>query len=114
MKEKFLMFMVLLWLVGTVMSLIMAGAWIGDDQSQIMNRLMIMKVQKIGAWSVPVPNPQFFVGDENGPGGIAAVMNWDFSFLQGSFLLWILYLLNIGLAFVLLAMFVGVITSVLT
>ncbi len=106
MKEKFLMFMVLLWIVGTIMSFIIAGTWIGADQSSVMDQLMVIKIAKVGAWTVPVPNAQFFTN------GLATLFAWDFSFLQGSILLWVFYLLNIGLTFVLLSIFVGVITSI--
>jgi hypothetical protein len=106
MKEKFLMYMVLLWIVGTVMSLIIAGQWLGDTQSDVMNQLMVLKIAKIGVWSVPVPNADFFTF------GLAALFAWDFSFLSGSVLLWLFYLLNIGMTFVLVSIFVGVITSI--
>lgn len=112
MKEKFLMYMVLLWLVGTIMSYIIAGSWIGDRENNVMNRLMIFTTAKIGAWSIPIPNSAFFVGDSSGPGGIEALIHWDFGFMQGSPLFLLLYLLNIGIMFVLLGIFIGVVTSV--
>lgn len=117
MKEKFIMYMAMLWIVGTIMSFIMAGAWIGDNQTETVNRLMVMKVAKVGTWSVPVPNDKFFVGGEDStgtwrPGGLTVLINWDFGFLQGSVLMWVFYLLNIGLMFIFLGIFVGVIQSV--
>jgi hypothetical protein len=105
-KEKFVMFMVMLWLVGTLLSLFIAGTWLGDAQSDVMNQLQVIRVAQVGEWSIPVPNSDFFTS------GIAALFAWDFSFLQGSILLWVFYLLNIGLTFVLLGIFVGVINSV--
>ncbi len=111
---KFLMYMVFLWAVGTILSLIIAGTWIGSTQTDVMNRMMVMKVSRVGIWDVPVPNSQFFVGDANHNGGLASLINWDFSFLQGSILLWLFYLLNVALAFILLTIFVTAIASIFT
>jgi len=102
------MFLVFLWLVGTICSLIIAGSQLGADDADVMNQLMVIRVAKVGTWTVPVPNTEFFTH------GISTLFQWDFSFLAGSYLLWFLYLLNIAMAFIFLGIFVGVIYSIFT
>jgi len=100
--------MVWLWAIGTILSTIIAGTQLGSNEKDLFDDLMVVRIAQVGTWSVPVPNSDFFTT------GISTLLNWDMSFLEGSYLLMFCYLLNIGLTFILLGIFVGVIYSVFT
>lgn len=106
MGPKLLMFGVGIFLLGTILSQIMAGAGFSATDASIMNDLQVIRVAKVtDTWSVPVLNINFFTR------GIWSVMHWDWSFLSGSYLMWVFYLLNIGIVWGIFMVIVGVIQS---
>ncbi len=104
--SKWLMFAGFVLIVGYLCCHWIAGTQFGSTENTLIDSLQVFRTIEIyDRWSVPVINTSFFTT------GISAIVHWDFSFLEGSYILWILYLFNIGLVFGVFSVFVGVITS---
>jgi len=105
--SKALMMSVWVWFMGAILSAFMSQSYIGSTQTSVINKLSVFTVQKIGFFPVPVPNWDFF-------SGLRSVMEpGNFSFLQGSPLIVIVYLFNIALTVGFLVIFSSIVFSFL-
>lgn len=109
MRPQHIMFMGLIFAVGTIISLSFAGLWLGSEEVDVVNSVTAFKQANIaGVWSVTVPNITFFTT------GVRALVNLDFAFFDGPMitLQWILYMvLGLGVAWGLFTVMIAVINS---
>ena len=102
---KTLLMSVWIWFLGAGLSAVMSGSYIGSTQTGVIDKLSVFTVQKIGFFPMPVPNWAFF-------DGLRSIMEpGNFSFLQGSPLIIVVYLFNIGLTVGFLVIFSAIVSS---
>ena len=90
------------WLLGVTLSGFMSGTYLGANQQATLNKLQLFTIFHIGKFSLPVVNLEFF-------DGVWTIMQTgNFGFLAGSPVLWIVYLLNIGLVFGFVILFANI------
>lgn len=83
-----MMWVGLMFSVGTLISLTYAGVGLGSEEVEFINAVAVFKQANIlGIWSVPVPNITFFTI------GLRALLNADFAFFGGfmQLLQWFFY-----------------------
>ncbi len=93
MRPQYIMFMGLVFSVGTFVSLTFGGVWLGSPEVDVANAVSVFKQANIlGIWSVTVPNITFFLV------GLKALMMMDFAFFQGTLIQWFaIMILGLGL-----------------
>lgn len=94
MRPQQIMFLGLIFLGGTVISLTFAGGWLTSSHAGVLNSISGFRAATIlGVWSIQVPNIDFITV------GIAALVKMDFAFFGGSMgLLRWLFIFTIGAA----------------
>lgn len=112
MGPKLIMFLVFVFTAGTVVSLILEGGYLGNDQVSVMNELVgynTVQVSGIGLFSIPKIAIGFLTH------GLPKTITWDYSFLQGDWQLfkWImLYPISAGVVWGLVSMFIQTVQGV--
>lgn len=101
------MFGVYSWFVAVMLSAFMSGAYVGTTQQIVLDRLMLFTVWHIGRIPIPMINLSFF------DGVWSLLQTGNYAFLQGSPLLVIIYIFNIGIVVGFLTLFSALVTSFL-
>ena len=94
MKTQHIMFLGLLFVVGTVISLTFSGGWLTTSHVGVLNSISGFRAATIlGVWQVQVPNLDFITV------GITALSKLDFAFFGGTMgLLRWLFIFTVGAA----------------
>jgi hypothetical protein len=98
------------FLGGTFCQRLLEGSWFNADDARIIRALTLFTTLDIGYWKIPVVNGDFFTV------GIPHLLKMDYSFFGGNgmFLQWGFYAFLFAANLVLLAIFLGVISSYFT
>lgn len=81
MTPKLIMFCVFIFMIGTILSLTIEGAWMGEEEVTVMNELTgftTLEVSGAGIWAIPKQIIGFFTH------GVPKLIMWDYSFLDGT------------------------------
>ncbi len=112
MGPKLLMFLVFVFTAGTLVSLTLEGGFFGSNEVSVMNEL-------IGYNSISISGMGFFAIPKMAIGflthGLPKTITWDYSFLQGDWVLfkWImLYPISAGIVWGLTSMFIQTVQGV--
>ena len=96
MGAKMMMGFMLSFVLLTIMSLIVEGAWMGETENNTVRWLTTFTTAGVSLTTIPIFLKDFFIY------GIPSMVSWDYSFLDsswGSLLRWILFC-TISLGFV--------------
>lgn len=109
MSEKWVMFFMLILLVGNLLCLAADGDWLGSTDSTQMNQLTGHSVTDSGGIPVLTQLVGFFKG-------FWKMVSWDFSFFQGALeiIRWFLFILTVGVIYSAGREFRSTITSIFT
>jgi len=84
MGPKLMMFLLFVFFIGNFISLIGDGEWFGDADMDITNHLTgysVIELSGAGFWSIPKAGIGFLTD------GLPRVLMWDYSYLQGDWML---------------------------
>jgi len=89
MGPKLTMFMMFVFVLGTLVSLTLEGAWVGQQEMDLVNNMTgysMIELQGAGFWAIPKMGWGFLTI------GLPKVLLWDYSFFEGtwSLLRWVL------------------------
>ena len=109
MTPKLVIFFAFAFVTGTMFSLFIEGAYLGEEEVGVMNALTgmsLLEVSGSGLWTVPKLLGSFFTV------GVPRLLLWDYSFLTGDwglFKWFVCYPLSIGFVWGLASVFIPVI-----
>ena len=97
MRPHHVMFLGLIFVAGTLISLVMGGLWLETTDVDTTNSMAVMRPVDIGIMTIQVPNLEYFAT------GMAKMTTFDFAFISADsegvyFLLWWLVIMIIGTA----------------
>lgn len=113
MSHKLVSFIVFVWFMGQILSLMVEGSFIGSDDSGLLNDLLIFnsveQTSEGGIWEFAKAGPGFLRG-------ILKMVVWDYSYLQDemSILRYVLMVFSMGLIVQFIALFMGAARGVLS
>lgn len=91
-------------LLGYFLNHVIAGTQFGGEEQEFLNSMMVFGTTDLfNLFSVPYINMSFF-GE-----GMRAIFAWDFSFLQGNYMMIIFYIINIGMSFAFFTIVIGLV-----
>ena len=113
MGPKLTMFIVFVFLAGTMLCLMMEGAFFGQEEVDLVNELTgynILQLSGTGLWSIPKMGVGFLTN------GLPKIVLWDYSFLEGgwgSLFKWIvLFPVSIGVIWGIAQMFLTTVQGI--
>lgn len=111
MRTPLIMFLGLMFTVGTLISLIIAGEWFGTSDVDTINSLTVMRPVDISIWTLSVPNLEYFTT------GLSRMVTFNFAFFGGAAgILQFLLIMTIGgaVAWGIFVITIGVATNLLS
>lgn len=112
MTPKLIMFCVFIFFIGTILSLLIEGTWMGSAEVTVMNQLTgftTLEVSGAGIWAIPKQIIGFFIH------GLPKLIMWDYSFLSGtaSIFKWVvLYPISAGVVYGIALVFISVVQGI--
>jgi len=112
MSEKFIIFITFIFIMGTFLSLIMEGAYFSSEEAGIINNLTgfsIMEIERMGILTIPKLALGFLMN------GLPKVIMWDYSFLEGEWMIikWILlYPISASVVYGIIKLFIPAVTGI--
>jgi hypothetical protein len=113
MSPKFLMACAAIFILGTILSCLCSGVWIGNDEIDIINALAsfnTMSVQSGGVWNAPKTLGTYW-------DATVTMFSWGYPFLDYSWAIFVklpLWIVSIGAVWGLIQLFVLIIQSLVT
>lgn len=105
---KLIMFCAFVFIIGTLTSHLIAGAFFNSDDVSYLNSLMVIRTYNVlGLFTIPWLNPDFFLI------GLPKLIAWDYGFFGGDFVLikYFMYVISIGVVWGLFPIVVGIISK---
>jgi hypothetical protein len=108
MSPKYIMAAFAIFIIGTLLSCLCSGVWIGEDQTDIVNALAsfnTMEVQAGGGWNAPKTLSTYW-------DAMITMLSWNYPYLDSSWALFLkipLWVVSIGVVWGIIQLFVQII-----